>query len=105
MFAEFGINAGYVEDLYTRWMQSPQSVDEVWRRFFETPRPDAPSPGGAPRTGPVAPTNGNGVAAAHANGVAQAAASYREAMRDSVIAATELQSRVAHLVNAYRDRG
>ena len=35
MFDEFGINAGYVEDLHTRWLQSPHSVEEDWRRFFE----------------------------------------------------------------------
>ncbi len=35
MFDEFGINAGYVEDLHARWLQSPQGVDEKWRRFFE----------------------------------------------------------------------
>ena len=35
MFDEFGINAGYVEDLHTRWLQSPQSVEADWQRFFE----------------------------------------------------------------------
>ena len=36
---------------------------------------------------------------------AAAAVAYREAVRETVIAATELQSRVAQLVNAYRVRG
>jgi 2-oxoglutarate dehydrogenase E1 component len=95
MFDEFGINAGYVEDLHTRWLQSPQSVEADWQRFFEGHR-------GAPEIAPPPPppvvtkangsTNGNGVA-------------YREAVRETVIAATELQSRVAQLVNAYRVRG
>src|SRR5579863_7194087 len=95
MFDEFGINAGYVEDLHTRWLQSPQSVEADWQRFFEGNR-------GAPEIAPpppppVAPkTNG----AANGNGVA-----YREAVRETVIEATELQSRVAQLVNAYRVRG
>ena len=35
MFDEFGINAGYVEDLHTQWLQSPQSVEADWRLFFE----------------------------------------------------------------------
>jgi 2-oxoglutarate dehydrogenase E1 component len=123
MFDEFGINAGYVEDLHTRWMQSPQSVDEKWRRFFEgngaTPPGPAPSlPASSPASnGRAAHANGNGVTP-HGNGnghavigpqrnggAAAAAATVREAVRDSVIAATELQSRVAHLVNAYRVRG
>ena len=38
MFDEFGINAGYVEDLHTRWLQRPQSVEADWQRFFEGKR-------------------------------------------------------------------
>jgi 2-oxoglutarate dehydrogenase E1 component len=103
MFDDFGINAGYVEELHNRWLQSPQSVEEGWRSFFEGRNGVAPAASGAPlavvRTEVVAPvavaktTNGNGAVA------------YREAVRETVIAATELQSRVAQLVNAYRVRG
>src|SRR3954471_14415234 len=51
MFDEFGINAGYVEELHARYRQSPQGVDEQWREFFddldrsariEAPRIEAP---------------------------------------------------------------
>ncbi len=132
MFDEFGINAGYVEELHTRWLQSPQSVEEGWRRFFEGTDAAPTSSGGAPapaKNGHAPHTNGNGNGAANGNGsagvngngngavaaaaavvaaVARAPAStvaYREAVRETVIAATELQSRVAHLVNAYRVRG
>ncbi|MCL2447421.1 MAG: 2-oxoglutarate dehydrogenase E1 component [Polyangiaceae bacterium] len=134
MFDEFGINAGYVEDLHTRWLQSPQSVEETWRIFFEErdPQSDAgraagPSArNGRPAAAPTPYTNGNGAnhAAAAVNGNGHAAGNgstpaalarsaalalpegvYHEAVRDSVIAATELQSRVAHLVNAFRVRG
>jgi 2-oxoglutarate dehydrogenase E1 component len=105
MFDEFGINAGYVEELHTRWLHSPQSVEADWRRFFEglngagSPRPAPPTPSGHA----VIAKNGNGWAApAPANGNG---ALYREAVRETVIAATELQSRVAQLVNAYRVRG
>jgi 2-oxoglutarate dehydrogenase E1 component len=35
MFEEFGINAGFVEDLHVRYQQSPHSVDDQWRKFFE----------------------------------------------------------------------
>jgi 2-oxoglutarate dehydrogenase E1 component len=93
MFEEFGINAGYVEELHARWLQSPQSVEADWREFFEKPE-GALSPAvqvPAPKTNGT--VNGNGAAA------------YREVVRESVIAATELQSRVAQLVNAYRVRG
>ena len=121
MFDEFGINAGYVEDLHTRWLQSPQSVEEAWRRFFEgvngpsssptaSPSPPAPAPvqnNGTNGWAPSANGNGNGHAlpsVTEARPPATAVA-YREAVRETVIAATELQSRVAHLVNGYRVRG
>ncbi len=35
MFDQFGINAGFVEELHARYQQSPQSVDERWRLFFQ----------------------------------------------------------------------
>jgi 2-oxoglutarate dehydrogenase E1 component len=121
MFDQFGINAGYVEELHARWLQSPQSVEEGWRRLFEsngdvTARPSpavnavlAPAVS-IPSTVESAKGNGNGwpvpAAGPSVNGhAAPTVASYREAVRDTVIAATELQSRVAQLVNAYRVRG
>src|ERR1035438_6195425 len=131
MFDEFGINAGYVEELHTRWLQSPHSVEADWQRFFEgsggAPGATAPAPQiaalGPIMNGKTVNGNGNGVGVANGNGngsarAAAAAAAlavengsppssvaYREAVRETVIAATELQSRVAHLVNAYRVRG
>jgi 2-oxoglutarate dehydrogenase E1 component len=90
MFDEFGINAGYVEELHGRWLQSPQSVDEGWRRFFEDQNGAAPA---LPRPAASAGANGNGAVAMH------------PAVRESVDAAIVLQSRVAQLVNAYRVRG
>jgi 2-oxoglutarate dehydrogenase E1 component len=95
-FGEFGINAGYVEDLHARWSQSPASVDEGWRRFFEGA---AAAPGtdvSASRPAPRPSTNGNGK-----NGTA----AYQQAVRETVYAANDLQTRVTHLVNAYRVRG
>ncbi|MGH7271056.1 MAG: thiamine pyrophosphate-dependent enzyme, partial [Polyangiaceae bacterium] len=120
MFDDFGINAGYVEELHTRWLESPESVDSDWRQFFEgvvAPPPPSPSTVALPlpdasRNGWATPSNGH--AASHGNGASQvakaaarapAAVAYREAVRETVIAATELQSRVAQLVNGYRVRG
>src|SRR5260221_7799991 len=114
MFDEFGINSGYVEELHARWVQSPQSVDEDWRRFFEgtegVPMP-APAPSVPSINVLVTHTNGNGTAAVNGTKpsvqarAAATSAAYRAAVRETVIVATELQSRVAHLVNAYRVRG
>jgi 2-oxoglutarate dehydrogenase E1 component len=104
MFDEFGINAGYVEELHTRWLQSPQSVEEGWRDFFEGQGAGTGPAGMAPnRSAPTATANGNGWAAPIA--ARGTGALYRETVHETVIAATELQSRVAQLVNAYRVRG
>jgi 2-oxoglutarate dehydrogenase E1 component len=133
MFDDFGINAGYVEELHSRWLQSPHSVEADWQRFFEGA---GGPPGATVATAAASPTaparngngtgkaangnaNGNGLVNGNANGNGVAAVAtavtghgpppssvaYREAVRETVIAATELQSRVAHLVNAYRVRG
>ena len=70
MFDEFGINAGYVEELHTRWLQSPHSVEEDWRRFFEG-TDGAPTSACARRpakNGRAAHTNGNGNGATNGNG-------------------------------------
>ncbi len=97
MFEEFGINAGYVEELHGQYLQSPQSIDEQWRSFFEgkTPAPghDPTSSGtqandDVPR---IAPANGT-----YANG--QRAA-------PEVLPAAVLQGRVVEMINAYRVRG
>jgi len=29
-----GANAGFIADLYARFLEDPSSVDESWRRFF-----------------------------------------------------------------------
>ena len=93
MFDEFGINAGFVEELHARYKQSPQSVEENWRTFFSTlERGDAPAPG---RNGA---SGGNGVA-----GPTSRAASH--VAREQLLEAAALQGRIYQLVNAYRVRG
>jgi 2-oxoglutarate dehydrogenase E1 component len=104
MFDDFGINAGYVEDLHARWLQSPASVEEDWRRFFEGAAP-APSQSSSSPTSPTSPTPPATAKVNGTNGAHATATAYREAVRETVHAATELQTRVAHLINAYRVRG
>src|SRR6478672_8398198 len=97
MFGEFGINAGFVEDLHARYRQSPQSVDAEWREVFESlDRGEAPA---APQQ---ARTNGNGAAHAYTNGAAGLATPSRD---ERLLAAAAMQGRVYQLVNAYRVRG
>ena len=44
MFEDFGINAGFVEDLHAQYRQSRQSVDDQWRDFFDAfERGESPS--------------------------------------------------------------
>jgi 2-oxoglutarate dehydrogenase E1 component len=110
MFTQFGINAGYVEDLHAKWQQSPQSVDEKWRSFFSD------FEAGHPVTVPppaISHTNGNGVAK-HLNGNGNGYASVSTLRLDlphdtlpppSVFAGAEAAGRVYALINAYRVRG
>ncbi len=92
MFEEFGINAGYVEDLHNLWRQSPEAVTPTWRTFFEDQERKA--------TGANAGyTNGNGV---YANGNGNGAAALRA---DTVLTEAAVRARVFQLVNAYRVRG
>ena len=122
MFDEFGINAGFVEELHARYQQSPQSVPEYWRQFFAssngapaTAKASAPPPPAAqsvpsaapsfppaalvpPRTAPpprdMRDANGHG-----ANGAATFS------RNEQVLAAAAIQGRVYQLLNAYRVRG
>ena len=54
MIGEFGVNAGYVEELLARYRESPQNVDAEWRSYFE----DALGTGG---NGGKGGAGGNGV--------------------------------------------
>ncbi len=122
MFDEFGINAGFVEELHARYQQSPQSVDEEWRRFFDTldgrttpqarvAAPSVPSNGHA-----NGHTNGHGPAARdtfEARGLSPELATFPDFVPPSsttnrderLLATAAMQGRVYQLVNAYRVRG
>ena len=43
---EYGVNAGYVQELHQRWLSEPQEVDEAWARIFE--RAGGPAPATVP---------------------------------------------------------
>jgi 2-oxoglutarate dehydrogenase E1 component len=133
MFEDFGINAGFVEDLHAQYRQSRQSVDEQWRAFFDgfergesapTPRTDHSRNGhgnGEPRepreprelrahSGANGHTNGHGAVALYP--VPAAATVPRTldvgtngARDERLLAVAALQGRVYQLVNAYRVRG
>ncbi len=111
MQLDFGINAGFVEELYAQYLENRDSVDASWRAYFDA------------RSGRSAPTsiryeaykNGNGEAAALANGelvrtldaaFARTLSEHPQAAPDSgVLAQAAIQARVYQLLNAYRVRG
>jgi 2-oxoglutarate dehydrogenase E1 component len=116
MFDDFGINAGFVEDLHAQYRQSPQLVEEHWRSYFASlDRGEAPAPPGLHKAHTNGHANGNGNGVAHAfrappvvpptalyvNGAAPLVA----AATDERLATATTSGRVYQLVNAYRVRG
>ena len=47
---DFGVNVGFVEELYARWLENPESVDPSWRAYFA----------GTPAASPSRNGHGNG---------------------------------------------
>src|SRR5690242_5454704 len=115
MFEEFGINAGFVEDLHAQYRQSPHSVEEHWRLFFdEYDRGAGATNGGSliqhvptkePYTNGNGNGNGNGGNGAALYAIAPAAPASSPGRDERLLAAAALQGRVYQLVNAYRVRG
>jgi 2-oxoglutarate dehydrogenase E1 component len=92
-----GANAGFIAELYTRFLHNPGSVDESWRRFFSEIGEDGSTvlaelrgPSWGKREAPVV---GNGPSAA----VETDAEALRRATTDSI--------RALQLIRAYRVRG
>ena len=92
-----GASAEFIAELYARFREDPQSVDDSWRRFFCE---IGENPGAAPAEarGPIwrptpAPSGGNGAAAP----AGLEAAALRRATSDSINA--------LQLIRAYRVRG
>jgi 2-oxoglutarate dehydrogenase E1 component len=56
MQLDFGINTGFVEELYARYLENPDSVDPSWRSYFDAQNARAPARayGYAGRNGDVA---------------------------------------------------
>ena len=103
MFDEFGINAGFVEDLHAQWRQSPQSVEEHWRTFFDSLEHGERTNGNGASLITTVPATPAVAAAPYVNGNGAAAAQLGRDER--LLAAAALQGRVYQLVDAYRVRG
>jgi len=92
-----GANAGFIAELYARFLEDPRSVDESWRRFFSEMNDDvttllteARGPFWAKREPPII---GNG------------AASAAEVDEDALRRATTDSIRALQLIRAYSVRG
>jgi len=111
MFDDFGINAGFVEDLHAQYRQSPHSVEEHWRSYFASLENGGPAP--VPATSvvrnaePAPYTNGTNGSANGSNGSSATNGAYRtaDARSNDHIAMAAVTGRVYQLVNAYRVRG
>ena len=77
-------NLGFVEDLYYAWLADPASVEEPWRRYFES-LPAIPGSGPAPAAFAPRRIDGHGEPAAAADAT--------------------FQAKVDRLVSAYREYG
>jgi len=92
-----GANAGFIAELYARFLEHPDSVDESWRRFFADLGDDA----SAARTelrGPVWARPGPRIIGNGATAVGEVdEAAVRQAASDSI--------RALNLIRAYRVRG
>jgi 2-oxoglutarate dehydrogenase E1 component len=101
MFDEFGINAGFVEEQYYRFLENPQLVEESWRSYFARRFNGGVPPAAGPAPNGARAPNGAGNGHAPVADVAAAARPADGQVSRKVVA----QAQVTNLVNAYRIRG
>jgi len=131
MQLDFGINAGFVEELYAQYLENPEAVEPGWRAFFAgkngviahglapgpvtSPSPSLPrSPEAASRApeSVVRPRNGEPARITDAQGPSSKGpisemphSAPLSAHEREVLLQAARQARVYQLVNAYRVRG
>ena len=99
-----GLNAGFIAELYSRYLEDPGAVDGSWRAFFadladtpETVQRDLDGPGwGDARSHIISNGNGNGAAATNGHAAALPQ-DFQQAALDT--------TRAVALIRAYRVRG
>src|SRR5215471_7116780 len=92
-----GANAGFIAELYTRYLENHDSVDESWRRFFSEMNDELP----AVLTEMRGPSWGKSAPPVIGNGATVAPELNAEALRR----ATTDSIRALQLIRAYRVRG
>ncbi|MBN8616298.1 MAG: 2-oxoglutarate dehydrogenase E1 component [Deltaproteobacteria bacterium] len=115
MSQDFGVNQGLVEELYLQYRANPASVSDAWRKFFdgldEEPLPPRRTSNGT--TSPGRLTSPGFVTTPPTPTISSVDSSSGTVRADRISfapgpetrVATELQSRVSAMVNAYRARG
>jgi len=101
-----GANAGFIADLYQRYLENPASVDPSWQGFFAELRDEPTAVAAELRGASWAPKQPliNGEAAVKTNGHANGAATDTVSL-EQVRAATLDSVRALMLIRAYRIRG
>lgn len=112
MLRDFGVNQAIIEELWNLYKSNPSSVSQEWRLFFAELDTDEPtlmdritSSGQlqAPKAHPIETTpTGSSNAHQERSYSSQELTTERQVER---LAATEIQSRVSAMVNAFRVRG
>jgi 2-oxoglutarate dehydrogenase E1 component len=97
---DFGVNTGFVEELYAQYQENPENVDASWRSFFEMQRGAAVSvpaqhpKNGAARSVPPPPSS-----------EPDRKMQTTPLSNQDLLAKVVTRARVFQLVNAYRVRG
>ena len=112
MTRDFGVNQGLVEELYLKYRENPSAVSDKWRAYFDgldedllpPPKLSGRNATGFTATGLTSP--GHLTSPGVVSGAAPSPVATRSfAPSPETQTATELQSRVSAMVNAYRVRG
>lgn len=104
MRQDFGVNQGLIEELYLKYRENPASVSERWRTYFDSLDEEPLPPRRTANGTLLAPTSAGSFPTPTALGI-PAGDKRSFAPGPETRTATELQSRVSAMVNAYRVRG
>ena len=111
MALDFGINTGFVEELYAQYLENPESVEASWRSYFDDRLGSTNGNGELLRRVPGFPlTNGHLARSLdiafqpHVSAPPPSVPSPRSQERE-LLAEAAIRGRVFQLLNAYRVRG
>jgi 2-oxoglutarate dehydrogenase E1 component len=106
MFENFGINAGFVEDEYHRYLENPQLVHESWRIYFDKLQGQGSESFSNGGNGTSAyRDNGHGTPNNGGSAAQPVASTWGQNGTARIAGAVMLQAQVTNLINAYRQRG